>query len=278
MRISFLHNIFLIICFSMLFIPGAQPNDIVVNSTVNSNWTSLMFIIPIDAPRNILSSRCRQQSIYYCLHAFVSDPISSTSKAVQVRFRDHIDPQDPTVVAFKFIKFSASQECRQLLEPVYRDHNLFLFHDGCCLDHYCHYFMFGYGLALLTPKEYYEKLTDYTDEGKVLNFIMAYHSPDCEANVIMELGFGKGEVNTIHSFRGMPPEQPGLPYLLKVGHHWAPKIPYENPRDFITFSWFKKNVICADQPWICYKPEQRFKKANRWWRRFFGKRFRFDKP
>ena len=43
----------------------------------------------------------------------------------------------------------------------------------------------------------------------------------------------------------------GKPYQLKIGNSLSSKIPYANPDDFLTFRWFKLNVMCPEQPWIC---------------------------
>ena len=67
----------------------------------------------------------------------------------------------------------------------------------------------------------------------------------------------------------------GAPYILKVGQSWTPRIPYENPEHFITFRWFKKNIICADQPWICGLD----KRKTTWWEYLFGRETpKFDYP
>ena len=128
----------------------------------------------------------------------------------------------------------------------------------------------------MTPKEYYQKSTDYSEDGKQLNYIMAYYSLECEANIIIKIGFGTGELKRAHNFDGFGDQQPDFPYILKVGHHWTPKVHYDNPGYFITFPWFKKNVICPDQPWICGGPRKGFKLTRMWWRRVFRKKPDFD--
>ena len=273
MRMSFIHSTIFRVCYLLFFITGSHTNDIVVNSSVESNWTSLMFIIPVKIPRNAIWKSCRLNTIYYCSHAFVSYS-SSPDRAVEIRGRNNIQALEPSIEAFRMIKLSACHECQKLLGPVLRDHNLFAYRDGFCASHDYHYFVFGYGLNLWTPRDYYERITDYTD-GKALNFIMAHYSPKCKANIIMELGFGKGKLTVSDHFTSFQPERPGLPYILKVGYQWTPKVPYENPEDFITFAWFKKNVMCADQPWICGEPKTKMKKTRKLWRRYFGKRPRF---
>ena len=95
------------------------------------------------------------------------------------------------------------------------------------------------------------KLFDYSEEGKHLNYILSYYDHKCQVNIITELGFGIGALRRANHMRGMIDERRGIPYMLKIGHEWTTRIPYENPGDFVTFSWFKTNVVCPDQPWIC---------------------------
>ena len=129
---------------------------------------------------------------------------------------------------------------------------------------------------MLTPTEYYKKITDYSEEGKQLNYIMAYYSLECEANIIMKIGFGTGKLKRDDQFTGSHMQRSGIPYILKAGRHWTPKVPYDNPGSFITFSWFKNNVICADQSWICGKSQNIYRRTRRWWQGFFGRQPSFE--
>ena len=148
--------------------------------------------------------------------------------------------------------------------------------DGCCVGHYCHYFTFGYNEAMMTPKEYYNRLTDYSEEGKQLNYILAYYSILCDVNIILEIGFGSGDLQRVDHFNGEYIQRVGTPYILKVGYHWTPEIPYDNPGDFVSFPWFKRNLMCLSRPWICGgKYPLKFKHTRWWWQSYFGKRPNF---
>ena len=57
------------------------------------------------------------------------------------------------------------------------------------------------------------------------------------------------------------------PYILKVGNDWTPQFPYENPEHFITFKWFKINIICAEQHWICGSEARK----TTWWKNIFSR-------
>ena len=102
----------------------------------------------------------------------------------------------------------------------------------------------------MKPSEYIEKVTDYSEDGKSLNLLFAYYSPKCSVNIVTKIGFGNGAVKRRH--------HPGLyhlngaPYLLRIGSLWSEQIPYDTPEEFLTFRWFKHNVMCLDQPWICH--------------------------
>ena len=102
----------------------------------------------------------------------------------------------------------------------------------------------------MRPHEYIKKLTDY-DEDKRLNLISAYYFPDCEVNIIIRLGFGEGPLIREDTVFGMLRQVPDKPYLLKFDKEWSEHIPYEDPGYFLTFRWFKQNVMCKEQPWIC---------------------------
>ena len=255
----------------ILFLCDASlSNDIVVNSSRESGWSSVLFVIPIDVPHNFLWNTCRLNSVYYCLHAFMTEN-NQSDWAYERRPGNELRLSDPTIKMLRYLQAFANAECLKIFEPFRTKHNLFVFRDGCCIAHYCHYFTFGFTEALLTPKEYYNRITDYSENGKVLNYIMAYYSHRCEMNIIMELGFGVGELKRVNHFGGNELQREGVPYLLKVGYHWTPEVPYDNPGDFITFGWFKKKVICADRPWICGKMKLRFiRKPRLWWRKHFG--------
>ena len=88
--------------------------------------------------------------------------------------------------------------------------------------------------------------------GKELNYIQAFFLSRCRVNVITKIGFGIGELKTqSHPFL-IGDHLPGFNYILGIDHvDFDIQIPYQNPEDFLTFKWFKHNVICRDQPWIC---------------------------
>ena len=225
--------------------------DIVVNSTVNPTWSSLKFLIPVNIPYNYVWSLCNKLSSYYCLTTFVTEE-GIYNPAFQVRaISGSFIASDSFGSHLNMLKRFVKEECVDLFEPVYAKHNHFLRREGCCQGQCFYYFRYGYRGAFLSPKEYLTKLFDYSEEGKQLNYILSFHDSDCHVNIITKIGFGIGELKRESHRSGLRDQRQGIPYLLKVGVEWTPRIPFENPADFITFSWFKTNVMCPDQPWIC---------------------------
>ena len=133
----------------------------------------------------------------------------------------------------------------------YQFHNYFVAREGCCYGQFIYYFSHGFNIALLTPVEYFKRLTDYSVNGKRLNYILSFYSIICDANIITKIGFGAGPLKRESHEGGLNREMYGRPYQLKVGDSWTPKIPYINPRYFLTFQWFKVYIMCPEQPWIC---------------------------
>ena len=54
--------------------------------------------------------------------------------------------------------------------------------------------MSGYSRMLITPSQYIEKITNYSDKDKQLNAIWANFEPECNVNVITKIGFGSEEL------------------------------------------------------------------------------------
>ena len=238
--------------FPLLFIMisvGHFLEDIVINSTVNYTWSSLLFIISVDQriQYDFTRTACRRFSSVYCLQSFEivnadSSPPYSTS----------INRDWPSNIYYynNWINKWANEECNQTFPGIFKSHNHYLDSQGCCKAQCTKYIHWGLRTLLTRPQEYIKKLTDY-DEDKQLNLISAYYYPECEVNVIIRLGFGKGSLIRESTVFGMLPQAPDMPYLFKVDKEWSEAIPYDNPGYFLTFRWFKKNVMCKEQPWIC---------------------------
>ena len=98
---------------------GSAERDIVVNSTVNIEWASLTFIIPVIGPLTQTRKICRNFSNYYCLEAYeaiINNPVLSLLPYVNVEF--------PTHNALNYFNFwlerFASGKCRALFLSMFR--------------------------------------------------------------------------------------------------------------------------------------------------------------
>ena len=81
--------------------------------------------------------------------------------------------------------------------------------------------------------------------------------------MILDVGFGPGNLRRDHTVS----VKEGYPYVL-AGHDFgdignseinSKTFDYENIREELTFHWFKHNIMCLDNPWICEDPKNRKK-------------------
>ena len=232
-----------------LYFAQSVTYDIVVNSTVIPTWSSLVFIIPVQEPQDYYWKVCREFSEIFCLQRFyTSDETENPAYVTEV----NLDEAGSSLINyFYWLEDSAQSELQKVFEPKYKQINNFVDRYGCCFNQYFDYFTVALLQMMLTPKEYYGKISDFTDENKELNEIWAYYLPSCQQNIITKVGFGIGELKRKNLYINLPNQEKGLPYVLKIGDSWSSPIPYSNPGDFLTFKWFRKNVVCLEQPWIC---------------------------
>ena len=229
---------------------GLLP-DRVVNTTVKSKWLSLTFLIPFEVQENDWQN-CRKYSEFYCLFSYQTKKLNP-NKAVEVVL--HLNSFEFLSNAQLSLDIYSQRVSEIAFRPIYRGINYFMGANGCCVEQNFNYYTFGFNELLLKHNEYVKKLTDYNDGKKVLNNIGAFYFRDCDANIITKVGFGKGKLLRSNHHVSLNFQKRGAPYRLRIGrHHWTPPIPYENPGDFLTFRWFKLNIMCQDQPWICKEP------------------------
>ncbi|XP_075246395.1 uncharacterized protein LOC142339920 [Convolutriloba macropyga] len=126
---------------------------------------------------------------------------------------------------------------------------MFSFHevDGsterCCRYQTFAYMKYGQANGL-SPLDYYQRLTNFSNEGKKLVFIMSKHVPDLCLNVITHIGFGHGQ------FRMYGRHGHALGIFLHDTQTWH-IFHHLHVSKYLTYEWFKHNVICRGQPWIC---------------------------
>ena len=228
--------------------------DTIVYPLGEPKWSSQTFIIPLKTLGNYPSTECQKTSNFYCLSAFETDNILVNS-AVELRdgfvysglvFHGRVLTENIITIQEK-----ALRAADKIFQPAFRQHNFFILRKNCCFIQFRSYYTYGFLGLNLTPKEYLSKLTNYREENKTLNLIWSYYKTDCNVHIISKIGFGIGKLKRIHRKSGIGVPGANAPYKLKVGDHWTPEIPFRNAGDFLTFKWFKINILCRDQPWIC---------------------------
>ena len=184
---------YLILIFCMSF-KKVQTNDIFFNSTVKTVWDSTIFTIPVEPPFNLFGSFCLSKSIYYCLTSFKVRTIEMNPAAFEYRSPDILRGSREPYEILARLKRNGLGQFNIVFRPSYEKHNFFVIKDGCCGGQFVWYFNYGFKEALLTPIEYFERLTDYSGE-KHLNYIKSFYNIDCKVNVITKIGFGNGKLS-----------------------------------------------------------------------------------
>ncbi|XP_063728182.1 uncharacterized protein LOC134855574 [Symsagittifera roscoffensis] len=201
-------------------------------------WQSFLYVLPHDNSTMWQARTCAGFSKRYC---FVGNLIRS---------RGHEDFEEaPDQHYIDFIK---------LLKPLYTLINWFSMSSlmpqevgSCCFNQMTVYHKFGTKNGM-SPIEYVHSVTNFSAEGKQLNLIHAQYNKFFCVNIIQGVGFGSGRMK----FRGkihnavfvLTPNDNGLIHFF----------PPERIKEQLNYDWFKQNVICEEQSWICirYPPRQ----------------------
>ena len=190
---NFIIKTFFKINFCISFI-AVGANDVILNSIKDTIWTSTIFSIPSSFHYDQYGFFCEKKSFYYCLLFFKNEQNGSNLPAIE---HQHMNsPRIPRIPyrGLAILKESAFDQFHHAIGQSYNKHNFYVIRDGCCQDQFISYFNFGFNEALLTPSEYYERITDYSEEGKQLNYLLAYYDIECEVNIITRIGYGKGPI------------------------------------------------------------------------------------
>ena len=238
---------FAIFVFTLQFIETFLEN-IVVNTTIQLSWSSQTFKLQAESAFDYDWQICRKFSKIYCLNGFeTTEELSEPAfvSIVNLMYSGHMH------YSYYWLAISGYRRSKNQFRSMYTIHNFFTDREGCCYGQYQFYFVSGFKKMLLAPSQYIEKLTNYSDENKHLNAIWAFFDHDCNVNVITKLGFGAGQLKRFNHGVSFKSEKEDTPYQLRIGENWSHEVSYENPGQFITFRWFKWNVICLEQPWVC---------------------------
>jgi len=121
---------------------------------------------------------------------------------------------------------------------------------GCCVRQSILYVRNGQRKGL-SPEQYLTQASNFSSFNKELLYVTVRYEESICANIITGLSFG-------NRFTGIP----GVRYIGDL--HWDKELLFpsgdENIRSFmannteelLTFDWFKFNVMCKEQPWICH--------------------------
>ncbi|XP_075253169.1 uncharacterized protein LOC142344970 [Convolutriloba macropyga] len=194
---------------------------------IDENHQSQVFILPTRWSE--ASRHCASHSKHACLNRFeVSVQQSERSSLV-----------------------GDTRRFGHLIRPRYMRYNFFTLMSRtnrinlCCAYQKEIYRIFGRGFGL-DPLEYFTRLTNFSMQGKHLNWIHAEYRAEHCCNVILSVGYGQGtlviggNVNFEHPF--------GFPFHL--GRELA-MIPDNRFEEYLRYDWFISYVFCKDQFWIC---------------------------
>ncbi|XP_063728191.1 uncharacterized protein LOC134855584 [Symsagittifera roscoffensis] len=191
---------------------------------------------------------CRELSQFYCLNGYGDASIHTSQLHNDIAASVSLDYEEQANV---LIRAELEARFEGYIQHVWRRINFFDDEQQearCCDRQVDKYIIFGQERLHLTPTEYFEKLTDYHNEmNKPLNYISAMWNPRSCINIITEVGFGPGG---LQPFAGSV--NPGFKFAF-------PPLPEVQPRAFsyrritsqLNFHWFKHQIMCRDQPWIC---------------------------
>ena len=215
-----------------------------------SPWISVTFVIPVEVSGIRFWPLCKNKRYIYCLSE-IETRNNVNNPAVEFGAPTLGPLRLSTEQKYLILQFNALQASIDAFQPIFQKHNFFRRGEKCCAEQFSSYFHYGLQSLKITPKQYLAKLIDYTEANKTLNLIWSYYMKECNVNIITKLGFGQGQLERSNDRSGLMFHRNDAPYRLKVGKSWTPEFPFENPEHFLTFNWFKKNVMCLDQPWIC---------------------------
>ncbi|XP_075256203.1 uncharacterized protein LOC142348657 [Convolutriloba macropyga] len=113
----------------------------------------------------------------------------------------------------------------------------------CCENQLATYIENGQLLGL-EPNVYLARAVNFTGQDKKVNLIRSKFSKRLCVNIISEVGFGSGPLRINGGLRGavfiLNPNDKGIYFFSR-----------RYIVDQLTFDWFKLNIMCEEQTWIC---------------------------
>ncbi|XP_063725516.1 uncharacterized protein LOC134853447 [Symsagittifera roscoffensis] len=211
--------------------------SIEIDSNVPRNWASLMFQLPTD--RNEAGRACSLKSNFFCLQGYrtMGDRSAHEESDYESDYLSDLPTEE------------LANEFSSTIDMWWTSINMFSDKDNeeCCEDQTNKYLLYGLIYRNMSPTVYFSHLTNFWDTGKQLNYIGADYDANRCVNIITELGFGEPPL-VVHAFQTLahPFVFPALP-----GGVASFPVTNTNPSSALTYTWFKHNVICRGQPWIC---------------------------
>ncbi|XP_075262625.1 uncharacterized protein LOC142354251 [Convolutriloba macropyga] len=190
------------------------------------DWESLKFVLPSD--HSPYSKSCKALGKNYCLLGMeFSD--TQTNRL----------PQETDIDVFKaLLRLEFDTLSWYSLNPITKG--------GCC-DVQANVYLFQGQHKGLSPREYLDRIKDYSLEHKHVNWIKAVFIPELCANMITEVGFGIGDLKIVGRTVG---DNFIFPRIFWGEYTVIQRA--EIPTHPITqFQWFKQMIMCYDHPWIC---------------------------
>ena len=147
---------------------------------------------------------------------------------------------------------SDAKNFTQLIRLHFLDYNIFSFFKrdrnkgGCCTHQTQTYLKYGRGYEL-SPQDYLERLTNFASRNKGLIHVKSVYVPELCMNVIIKLSFGRGVLMFAGGQHGQP-----LGIYAQSDQRWH-IFDKERVTSYLTFNWFKQNVICVEKPILCVR-------------------------
>ncbi|XP_075258508.1 uncharacterized protein LOC142350544 [Convolutriloba macropyga] len=202
---------------------------------------SLDFLLP--DPKDDQGLKCFQYSLYFCLMRYWTGT-----------------GRDRTVSRNSLVNYN-STKFSEMIAPYFRYMNWFSFQEedkrngGCCRYQTSVYIEHGLQRGM-TAGEYFDKITDFTDEGKSLVYIKLRYDSECCHNVITQIGFGKGSLKIVGGKKGKDYIFPPL------GREDLHVFSWKVVSRIISFDWFKDQVICKEREWVCAADGEKTASSN----------------
>ncbi|XP_075249448.1 uncharacterized protein LOC142342134 [Convolutriloba macropyga] len=195
--------------------------------SVDADWRSLVFIVA-DSYGNERSKECSNFSNSFCTYGYLVD-----TPEKNVRWPDRYN-QVFQILALRH----------------YKTINWFSFWTqelGKCCEFQEHMYFENGQEKGLSPAEYFTRVTDFSSQGKRLNYLRVTNNNGC-GFFISEVGYGQGPLRIVED-----DAQPTIftTYFLVQGPVLYRFYTLDMLKEQLTFDWFKNFFICREQPWIC---------------------------